>query len=136
VRIHVIEFQKRGLPHCHLLLWVDKRDVPTTGEDIDLTICAEIPDKRTHPRLYEIIMSHMIHGPYEAINKNSPCMDGEKCAKKFPKAFCEETIVNDNGYPTYRRIDTGVTHRLERGQLDFEVDNRWVVPYNPWLSLK
>jgi hypothetical protein len=31
-RIHVIEFQKRGLPHCHLLLWVDKRDVPTTGE--------------------------------------------------------------------------------------------------------
>jgi hypothetical protein len=101
-RIHVIEFQKRGLHHCNLLPWVDKRDVPTTGEDIDLTICAEIPDKRTHPRLYEIVMSHMIHGPCGAINNNSPCMDGEKCAKNFPKAFCEETIVNDNGYPTYR----------------------------------
>jgi hypothetical protein len=58
------------------------------------------------------------------------------CAKKFLKAFCEETIVNDNGYPTYRRRDTGVTHRLKRGQSVFEVDNRWVVPYNPWLSLK
>jgi hypothetical protein len=29
-----------------------------------------------------------------------------------------------------------VTHRLKRGQSDFEVDNRWVNPYNPWLSLK
>jgi hypothetical protein len=51
-RTHVIAFQKRGLPHAHLFLWVDKLDVPTTGKDIDLTICAEIPDKRTHPRLY------------------------------------------------------------------------------------
>jgi hypothetical protein len=45
-------------------------------------------------------------------------------------------MVNDNGYTTYRRRDTGLTHRLKRGQSDFEVDNRWVVPYNPWLSLK
>jgi len=25
-RIHVIEFQKRGLPHCDMLIWVDKRE--------------------------------------------------------------------------------------------------------------
>ena len=62
-------------------------------------------------------------------------MDGNKCAKIFPKALCQETVLNDNGYPTYRRRDTGVTYLLKRGQTDFEVDNRWVVPYNPWLSL-
>jgi hypothetical protein len=63
-------------------------------------------------------------------------MDGNKCSKVFPTAFSEETIINVNGYPTYRRRDTGVTHLLKRGQTDYEVDNRWVVPYNPWLSLK
>jgi hypothetical protein len=23
-RIHAIEFQKRGLPHCHMLIWIEK----------------------------------------------------------------------------------------------------------------
>ncbi|XP_045036696.1 uncharacterized protein LOC123477427 [Daphnia magna] len=81
-------------------------------------------------------MTHMIHGPCGLINKKSPCMDGDKCLKAFPKQHSQETLLNDNGYPTYRRRDTGVVHRLKRGHMHFEVDNRWVVPYNPWLSLK
>lgn len=136
-RIHVIEFQKRGLPHFHMLIWIDKRDAPGTAEDVDATICAEIPDRTTHPRLYDIVMAHMIHGPCgSTINKNFPCMDGDKCSKRFPEELSQETIVNDNGYPTYRRRGTGVKHRLKRGNTHFEVDNRWVVPYNLWLSLK
>jgi hypothetical protein len=47
-RIHVIEFQKRGLPHCRMLIWIDEPDIPRTSADIDRTICAEIPDKETH----------------------------------------------------------------------------------------
>ena len=62
-RIHVIEFQKRGLPHCHMLIWIEKHDAPQSAEEIDTTICAEIPDKATNPRLHNIVMSHMIHGP-------------------------------------------------------------------------
>jgi hypothetical protein len=92
-RIHVIEFQKRGLPHCHMLIWIDQHDAPTSAEDMDGTICAEIPDKSTNPRLYEIIMAHMIHGPCGAINKNSPCMDGDKCTKSFPKAFSAKKLL-------------------------------------------
>ncbi|KZS06462.1 ATP-dependent Helicase-like protein [Daphnia magna] len=109
-RIHVIEFQKRGLPHCHMLICIDERDAPATAEDVDATICVEIPDRITHLRLHKSVMAHMIHGP-------------------------QETLLNDNGYPTYRRRDTEVVHRLKRGRTHFEVDNRWVVPYNPWLSL-
>ena len=41
-RIHVIEFQKRGLPHCHMLIWIDEPHIPTTSADIDRTIHAEI----------------------------------------------------------------------------------------------
>ncbi|XP_059352797.1 uncharacterized protein LOC130702739 [Daphnia carinata] len=135
-RIHVVEFQKRGLPHCHMLIWIDERDAPATAEDVDATIYAEIPDRTTHPKLYKIVMAHMIHGPCGLSNKASPCMDSGQCSKSFPKPHSQETIVNDNGYPTYRRRDTGVVHYLKRGQTGFKVDNRWVVSYNPWLLLK
>jgi hypothetical protein len=74
-RIHVIEFQKRGLPHCHMLIWVDKRDAPSSPEDMDSTVCDELPDKTTHPRLYSSVKAHLIHSPCGTINKNSPCID-------------------------------------------------------------
>jgi hypothetical protein len=135
-RIHVIEFQKRGLLHCHMLMRIDEYNVPQTGEDIDKTISAEIPDPQTHPELHNIIMSYMIHGPCGEINKNSPCMDDNKCTKSFPKDFSASTIINSNGYPTYRRRDTGITYSLNGKTNNPRVDNRWVVPYNPYLSLK
>nr|CAH0113273.1 unnamed protein product [Daphnia galeata] len=111
--IYVIEFQKRGLPHMHLLIWIDRRDAPSSEEDMDNCICAEIPDKLTHPRLYASVMAHMIHGPCGAINKKSPCMDNNH--------------YEENNWHS---------HILKRGNRPFEVDNRWVVPYNPWLLLK
>lgn len=135
-RIHVIEFQKRGLPHCHMLLWIDEYDVPQTEEDIDKTISAEIPDPQTHPQLHNIIMSNMIHGPCEDVNPNLPCMDDNKCTKSFLKPFSALTVINSNGYPTYRRRDTGISYPLNGKSNSPQVDNRWVVPYNPYLSLK
>ncbi|KZS19466.1 ATP-dependent DNA helicase PIF1 [Daphnia magna] len=101
-----------------------ERDAPRTVEDVDAMICAEIPYRTTYPRLYKIVMAHMIHGPCRLINKKSPCMDGDRCSKSFSKQYSQETIVNDNGYPTYRRRDNGIVHRLKRGQTDFQVDNR------------
>ena len=136
-RIHVIEFQKRGLPHCHMLIWIKSDNVPTTSEQMDKVICAEIPDKDTHPRLYHSVMKNMIHGPCgKNINKDSPCMDEDSCTKKFPKEFVAETDINTNGYPTYRRRNTGKTEVLKRGNKTYQVDNTWVVPYNPYLTLK
>ena len=44
--------------------------------------------------------------------------------------------MSDNGYPTYRRRNTEQTHPLKRNNKIYQVDNRWVVPYNPYLSLK
>ncbi|XP_057381786.1 uncharacterized protein LOC130704351 [Daphnia carinata] len=133
-RIHVIEFQKRGLPHAHLLMWIDENDVPTTEEDIDKTICAEIPDPEVNPILHKIVMSNMIHGPCgKEINRNSPCMDGDICTKSLPKPFAEETIINGNGYPTYRRRNNGRSYSLNNNSSSHRVGNSWVVPYNPYL---
>ncbi|POM69471.1 Helitron helicase-like protein, partial [Phytophthora palmivora] len=34
-RVHVVEYQKRGLPHAHILLNMRPEDKPVTAEDVD-----------------------------------------------------------------------------------------------------
>nr|GEU29095.1 DNA helicase [Tanacetum cinerariifolium] len=46
------EFQKRGLPYCHTLLWVDSASIIRIAEDVDRFISAELPDPRTDPERY------------------------------------------------------------------------------------
>ena len=50
--VEVIEFQKRGLPHAHILIWLHRVDHMQTPCDIDRFISAEIPDKNLDPELY------------------------------------------------------------------------------------
>ena len=61
--VHVIEFQKRGLPHCHMLIILRDKDKLRDSNDIDRIISAEIPDQNEDPELFEIVKSCMIHGP-------------------------------------------------------------------------
>ncbi|GKD29003.1 ATP-dependent DNA helicase PIF1-like protein, partial [Tanacetum coccineum] len=49
--VYTIEFQKRGLPHCHILLWLETKDKITTTTKIDKYISAEIPNKDEDPDL-------------------------------------------------------------------------------------
>lgn len=96
-KVSVIEFQKRGLPHVHILLILAERDKPKTIEDYDQLISAEIPDKDTDPEAYETVTKFMIHGPCGHLNPNSPCMVDGKCSKRFPKEFAEETKEMSDG---------------------------------------
>ena len=71
----------------------------------------------------------MMHGPCETSNSNSPCMGSGKYTKKFPKDFVEKTCTGE-GYPYYWRRNDG-NYVTKSG---IQLDNRWVVPYNPYLS--
>jgi len=51
------------------------------------------------------------------------------CSKGFPKAFQADTVMTADGYPIYARPDDGHSYEV-RG---FFADNRWIVPYNPYL---
>ena len=128
---YTIEFQKRGLPHAHLLIALAQED-KIKRDELDLVICAEIPDPETHPLLYAIVSKNMIHGPCGPNYPTAPCMKDGKCSKGFPKSFCSETQVTENGYPVYRRRDDGRSVAKQNALLD----NRWVVPYNRFLLLK
>ena len=133
---YVIEFQKRGLPHAHLLFWLHSDDKLRTPEDVDRIISAEIPDPDSHPELYEIVKSTMIHGPCGIVDgkcyDKSPCQLSGTCSKKIPKAFVESTNRSVDGYPQYRRRNDGRSVTIRGCKLD----NKWVVPYSPVLSLR
>ncbi|XP_025685338.1 uncharacterized protein [Arachis hypogaea] len=127
-----IEFQKRGLPHAHILLFMHPISKPKSVDDIDKLISAKIPDKRRRPKLYATVEKFKVHGPCGKYNNKSPCMLNGICSKYFPKPFRARTIIDEAGFPKYRRLDNGRTIRKKNVILD----NSYIVPYNPSLLLK
>lgn len=125
----VDEFQKRGLPHVHILLIVDEASRPKTSDSIDNLVCAVIPDPVTEPTLYSLVTKNMLHGPCK---KGFSCWEGGRCTLRFPKPFADCTTLSDGSYPSYRRPDDGVI--VKKGSATFT--NGHVVPYNPFLLLK
>ncbi len=91
--IYVVEWQKRGLPHAHILIVLALQDKINSIEDIDSLVSAEIPDQKKHPKAYDTISACMVHGPCGAAFPLSPCMKDGKCSKKFPKDYAPETIL-------------------------------------------
>ena len=61
--MHVIEFQKRGLPHAYILLTLANKDKSTCGEDIDKVICAELSNNVSDLLAFKTVTRHMIYGP-------------------------------------------------------------------------
>ncbi|GBM32021.1 hypothetical protein AVEN_161814-1 [Araneus ventricosus] len=61
--IYVIELQKRGLTHAHILLTLDSESKIRTKDDIDKFASAELPDPCTDLRLFQIVTKCMVYGP-------------------------------------------------------------------------
>ncbi|XP_057252064.1 uncharacterized protein LOC125494157 [Beta vulgaris subsp. vulgaris] len=95
--VYTVEFQKRGLPHAHILLFLHRNDKFPDAEAINKIICAELPDKDKNPELYDVVSEFMMHGPCGALNHNAPCTTDKKCTKHFPKKFTEQTTIDEDG---------------------------------------
>ncbi|CAK8536686.1 unnamed protein product [Lathyrus sativus] len=74
--MYTFEFQNRGLPHAHIIIFLHPSNIYPNPADIDRIISAEIPDGETDTELYNLVKSHMIHGPCDVGNKSAPCMRG------------------------------------------------------------
>ena len=118
--VYTIEYQKHGLPHMHLLIFLEEQDKIRTTKQIDAFISAQIPDVNIHPQLYAAVSKFMIHDC-------SPqrCVENGRCKKYFPKPFCAQTVMKDDGYPEYARPNNGRT--VEKN--DTTYTNEHVVPH-------
>ena len=121
----------------------------TTTDSVDSVICAELPPSPSElppemqeqgARLERIVLTNMVHGPCGRDFPTAPCMQDGKCSKGFPKRFSSSTIVDtEANHPVYRRRSPEVGGRvvtIKRGGQDFVVDNKWIVPYNPYMLLR
>ena len=75
-QVIVVEFQKRGLPHAHILVTLKNGYKLSTVNDIDKYISAEIPDSETDPIWYNTVVNNMIHGLCD-----SRCIIEGQCSK-------------------------------------------------------
>ncbi|XP_071700519.1 uncharacterized protein [Rutidosis leptorrhynchoides] len=99
--LYTIEFQKRGLPHCHTLLWLHSTASTPITERLDDYISAELPDPRSDPAGYAVISATMMHRPCGAKKPRAPCMEGFSCKKKFPKKYNNKTFFDTDGRAHY-----------------------------------
>ncbi|KAJ0504812.1 putative helitron helicase-like domain-containing protein [Helianthus annuus] len=129
--LYTIEFQKRGLPHCHTLLWVSDTYTVRTPADVNRYISAELPDRDADPMLYRIVTESMLHGPCGIARMTSPCMEDGVCTKNFPKPYETVTRFDSAGYVHYMRA-SNCEPFLKNG---IPLDNGYVVPYNRNLLL-
>ncbi|XP_060519932.1 uncharacterized protein LOC132698088 [Cylas formicarius] len=103
-----IEFQKRGLPHAHILIGFEPTDRIDDAEKMD-----RIPDREVEPDLYGVMRDYYVHRVCGQDNPADPCtnLGGHVCAKGYPKAFRRDTGLNFHrfdGRPEYARPDDGL----------------------------
>jgi Helitron helicase-like domain at N-terminus len=112
--IYIVKYQKRGLPHAHIIIFFAGGHAFSEPETIDNLIRAELPNRVLDPNgsLTEIVKQVMVHGLYKSLKPSAICMKKAHANalltyfKRFPKPLANETIVNSDGYPKYRRRRT------------------------------
>lgn len=127
--VYVIEFQKRGIPHAHLLLILKPAYKQLNPDAYDRIISVELPNPQTNPHLHRLVVRHMLHDPCGHLNPLNSCMRDGQCKNHYPKDFTPHATHSDDSYPHYRRRNDGSTVTVRGCKLD----NRWVVPYSPYL---
>jgi len=98
-----IEYQARGAPHVHMILWI--KEAPVLGKDsdedvrkfINSIITCSMPDKDASPTLHELVNKFQMHRCNKYCQKTYK-HNGKfyrKCRFGIPRPVREETELND-----------------------------------------
>ena len=86
VAVYAVKFQKRGLPHAHILIWKDvDKDRQVSAALTGSFVSAEMPNPIEDPLGYAFICEFMMHGPCGENNDKCVCMKDGECSKHYPK---------------------------------------------------
>uniref|UniRef100_UPI00358E4945 uncharacterized protein n=1 Tax=Myxine glutinosa TaxID=7769 RepID=UPI00358E4945 len=75
--MYTIEWQKLGLPHAHILVWLEEK---IHASNVDSFISAELPNPDEDPELFNIFKTQMVHGPcgYPLYQRRKPESGGSE----------------------------------------------------------
>ena len=90
--IHVIEFQKRGLSHVHIIIILQEGYKILSKDQFDRYVSIKFPNKELYPDLYELIVKNMIHNPCGKYMSIKSCIVNDKCKFHHPRDFCSRTL--------------------------------------------
>jgi len=71
-----------------------------------------------------------------------PKTNKKYCSKHYPQPFRDQFATNSKtGRAEYRRLDNGDTEKIKQKDgnnkfVETEIDNQYIVPYNPYLLMK
>ena len=91
--VYTIKFQKRGLPHMHMIVFLHHDSKLQTPEHIDSLLSAEFPDEDREPELLELVKKYMVHTPCGHNNPTAPCMK-DVVLPKFSSELMQRTGTN------------------------------------------
>ena len=108
-----IEFQMRGSPHLHALIWTS--DCPKLTSDnkeayiefIDNHVQAYLPDDKTEPELHELVKTYQKHNHSKSCKKYKNI----SCRFNFGQFFTKSTIV-------WEPLDGDLDEETKRNILD------------------
>ncbi|MBW0559063.1 hypothetical protein O181_098778 [Austropuccinia psidii MF-1] len=126
--VYTIEFQKRGLPHAHIIMILAESNIPKTVKDIDALVCAEIPNQEQENDLFSIVTKTMLNAPCE---EGLHCWTNCGCKWGYPKPYAAETSISNDAYPVYRQRQGSL---FKRGSHVYA--NQDFIPYNKYVSLR
>nr|GEW59309.1 hypothetical protein [Tanacetum cinerariifolium] len=122
-----VEFQKRGLPHSHYLLWIHESVRISREEDIDMYVSTELPSEDVDPECYNIVSEFMMHGP---------------CGLACPSASWTDRVVtriSKNGTSVSEPGASTATYRPQVviDEIKNYLDARYISPYEAcWRIFK
>ena len=131
--VHSVEFQKRGLPHAHILVKYERDCIHP--DDIDAVVNAEMPSDPADAQLVHTCMMHSHPPASKRPSKYCQRLDVEGhryCRFGYPQQLQPSTTIDAEGRVHYRRRKNGdemvVPHCLPllrkfQCHLNFEVAN-------------
>eukprot|EP00731_Ephydatia_muelleri_P003461 Em0001g3461a len=96
------EYQARGAPHYHVLLWI--QDAPVIGKSdpkdvlawIQERITCKIPDAALNPELHALVTKYQMHKCTNYCKRRQKLKSGfiTKCRFSFPRDVTEHAVLN------------------------------------------
>ena len=127
------EYQSRGAPHYHVLLWI--KDAPVIGVDpehvitewINKRISCHIPDEKGSPELHRLVTKYQLHkySNYCRHKKKYGSTYVTHCKFGFPREVVDETVLNN--------VEDSLKSRSKVYRLQQSLGEERVTDYNPLL---